>query len=95
MSRGQIIELVGENTVLEFQCMVDSVMEYKTVIPLLREGEYIHYKIMFFYEEGEVVFRNDTLSGFLDKFQIFELAEVRDLPKQYKVLYTETYKPQN
>ena len=92
MEKKQIIELVGKDTVLEFQCMVDSVMEYKTVIPQLVGGEYIDYKIMLFHEMLQPIFRSDTLSGFLDKFQIFELAEVRDLPTQYKEIHSEQYK---
>ena len=91
MSKKQIIELVGKDTVLELHCIIDSVMDYRTVIPQLRDGEYINYKVSFFYEEHKVIFKHDTLSGFLEDFQIYELTEIRDIKEQYTNIYEEKY----
>ena len=95
MSRQQVIDIVGKDTVLEFHCIIDNVMDYRTVIPQLVSGEYIHYKVSFFYEDLREFFRHDTLSGFLDQFQIYELTEIRDLPKCYTNIYEEKYNGNN
>jgi len=91
MKKTEVIELVGKDTVFEFQYMVDSLMEYKTVIPQLRDGYYIHYKVSLFHKTLQPIFRSDTLTGFLDAFQIFELAEIHDNTTKDKVLHTEQY----
>ena len=95
MNKKEITELVGEDTVFEFQCMIDSLMEYKTVIPQLRDGYYIHYKVSLFHETLQPIFRSDTLTGFLDDFQIFELAEIHDNTTIDKVLHREQYISKN
>ena len=95
MNKKEIIELVGEDTVFEFQCMIDSLMEYKTVIPQLRDGYYIHYKVSLFHETLQPIFRSDTLTGFLDCFQIFEVAELSGDSTHRNVLHREKYISKN
>jgi len=91
MEKKEIIKLVGKDTVFEFQFMADSIMEYKTAIPQPIDGEYIHYKVSLFYEELKTIFRVDTLTGFLNDFQIFELIEIHDNTTKNKVLHVEQY----
>ena len=92
MTELEVRKLVGLNTILKFDYLVDNIVEYKTVQPSLVDGNYINYKLSFFYEDCDTIFDYDTLDGFLGTMQVFEVTEISDSAADYNNIYYNKYK---
>lgn len=86
----QVLELIGKDTALKFECFVDGVMDYKTVLPVLVDGNYVNYLICLFYEDLQPFLKYETLSS-LSKFKIFEVIEVLETSNTTETLYHKKY----
>lgn len=82
----QVIELIGKDTALEFQCLVDNVMDYKTVLPVLVDGSYVYYLISLFYEDSQPFLNYENLNK-LSRFKIFEVIEITETNNITETLY--------
>ena len=61
-----------KSIVFEFEIMCDGVADYKTVLPLLIDGNYQHFKVSLFPNENPFC-KYDCLDGLLGAMQIFEV----------------------
>ena len=73
---GDIVNLIGLNTVLKFSFISDCVVTFETVKPILIDGSYCDFEIEFFVEETENIefFCYDSFSDFLLKYKVHKLA---------------------
>lgn len=91
MTELEVRKLVGLETVLKFDCLVDNIADFKTVRPLLVDGDYKHYIVSVFYEDCNVIQNYDSLDGFLATMQIFEVTEISDTQTDHKNIYHNKY----
>lgn len=89
-TKKEVIETVGENSVLQFSFTHDNIITFKTTLPLTNEiGDYVYYEISLFYKDGYFFECYTTLERLSD-FQIYEMKEL-NTNDNGKVLYRETY----
>jgi hypothetical protein len=91
MTELEVRKLVGNETLLQFDCLVDNIADFKTVRPMLVDGDYKHYKVSVFYEDCNVLHNYDSLDGFLRTMQIFEVTEISDTQSDHKNIYHNKY----
>lgn len=77
-NEGDIINLIGFNTVLKFSFISDGIMTYETIKPISVDDCYYDLEIEFFVEEAFNIefFCYDSFSDFLIKYKIFRLAYI-------------------
>jgi len=74
---GDIINLIGLNTVLKFHYISDAIITFKTVKPLLIDDVYYDFVVEFFAENDVTkleFFCYDSFSEFLIKYRIHQLS---------------------
>lgn len=86
----EVLELIGKDTALKFECFMDNVIDYKTVVPVLVNGNYVNYLISLFYKDLDSFLNYETLDG-LSRFRIFEVIEVYQTENQLETLYHKTF----
>ena len=91
MTETEVRELVGLETVLEFECIIDNIAEFKTLKPVFVDGDYRHYKVSVFYEDCDVLFKHDSLDGFLESMQIFEVTQIINTESNIINIYHNKY----
>ena len=76
-TRQDIINLIGNDTVLKFDYMSDRVAYFKSLTYQDSEDDDYHkFVVAFFYDEYQDLFCYDTLDGFLKKFPIYQVHKV-------------------
>jgi len=90
-----VIRLIGRNTALKFEYLVDGVATYRTVVGKTIDGNYVDMQIDVFYEPlGDLL--NFCTVGFLTfKRQVFELKIIHPTPNSTETLYHKKYIDKN
>lgn len=77
----EVIDLIGKDTVFEFQHSIDNTIEFKSVIPFQYKGiddryngDYMYYTVDLFINKSQPFFKHDTFENFLSEHKIFELS---------------------
>lgn len=91
-NEGDIINLIGYETILKFDFLSDSIMTFNTISPINIDGNYVNFQIEFFIEDDITsleFFNYDSFSNFLLKYKIFRLCKINDISQD--VLYKRKY----
>ena len=75
-NEGDIINLIGVDTVMKFIFVCDGIIAFKTIKPILVDGAYYNFEIDFFIDEEDdcvEFFCYSSFSDFLIKYKIYQL----------------------
>lgn len=88
---GDIVNLIGVNTLLKFSFISDCIVTFETINPILIDDCYCDFEIEFFVEEVETIqfFCYDSFSNFLLKYKIYKLTY--KVGEVNKLLYERKY----
>tara|TARA_R110000782_G_scaffold256703_1_gene345808 strand:+ start:365 stop:670 length:306 start_codon:yes stop_codon:yes gene_type:complete len=75
-----ILNLIGKDSAVKFEHLLDGVIRFETVLPKLIGGNHTEFRIDVFYEEMDGFFNDilayETLEFAMNKRQVFEVYQV-------------------
>ena len=85
MTKLEVLNLVGKETTVKFNSLIDGIVSYQTLIPFIEDGCLSCYELSFFYNADVAILEFDELGDI--NLELFELNVININDEKANTLY--------
>ena len=85
MTKLEVLNLVGKETTVKFNSLIDGIVSYQTLVPFIEDGFLSCYELSFFYNADVAILEFDELGDI--NLELFELNVININDEKASTLY--------